>query len=198
MFTGIVQKIGTVTNLAQTGDALRIRVATGFTDLKLGESVAINGVCLTVVESDHAGSADFYLSAETLARSNLGLLADGPYVNLERALRPGDRLSGHVVQGHVDGQARLLSVTELDQGREVEFEISKDLLRYCVEKGSIALNGVSLTINQLEGARVRIFLIPHTWENTNLSSLCVGDSANVEVDVMAKYVEKLCQPYRQP
>jgi riboflavin synthase len=224
MFTGIIQNVAPITEIADIGAASpasasseaaawaqagsrKIRVATGFKDLEPGESIAINGVCLTVTEYDAAGSALFFVSPETLDKTNLGALQDGARVNLERAVTLGTRLSGHLVQGHVDGVGRLASVTRQgqagsgDESYVTRFEIPARLARYCVEKGSIALNGVSLTINALESAGdaalVSITLIPHTWAHTQFSDAHVGDPVNVEVDVLAKYVEKLGRPYME-
>jgi riboflavin synthase len=206
MFTGIIQSVAVVTRVTHAGPvsgSKRLSVATGFKDLEPGESVAINGVCLTVTEYDAAGLALFFVSPETLDKSNLGGLAEGSRVNLERAVTLGTRLSGHLVQGHVDGVGRLASVDKQGSGGDecfvTQFEIPARLARYCVEKGSIALNGVSLTINSLEhegdSATVSITLIPHTWAHTQFSHARVGDAVNVEVDVLAKYVEKLGRPY---
>lgn len=206
MFTGIIEKVATIQAVTVEGQkdapsGSRVTIATSYTDLELGESIAVNGVCLTVAEIlSPTGDALFFLSAETLARSNLKMLKAGNRVNLERALQAKARLSGHIVQGHVDGFATLAQVTLSDECYLIELDLTAELSRYCVEKGSIALNGVSLTINRIEprpgaGSRIFITLIPHTWEHTSFSEFRPGDSINVEVDVLAKYVEKLCQPY---
>ncbi len=200
MFSGIIDKMGKVTLARHEAGALKCDIATGYADLALGESVAVNGVCLTVASLAGADTAHFFASAETLARTNLGGLRDGSVVNLERAVSLDTRLSGHLVQGHVDGKATLTSVAQRDGAWLLTVELPKPLSRYCVEKGSIALNGISLTINTMEDmpdGRVIIGLtiIPHTWEHTNLHAIRIGDSINVEVDVMAKYVERLCKPY---
>lgn len=201
MFTGIVEKLADVVHADRKDDRLEIDVATGFADLELGESVAVNGVCLTVISFDGSGQARFFVSAETLDRSNLGALVAGTRVNLERAVRADTRLSGHIVQGHVDGKGVLRAVTSDNDAYLIAVAIRSELGRYCVEKGSICLNGISLTINSLQQAAddeviVGITIIPHTMEHTNLSVLAPGDAINVEVDVMAKYVERLCQPYQ--
>lgn len=208
MFTGIIQTVAPVTQVEPTRDSTRLRVATGFADLEPGESVAVNGVCLTVTEFDARGDALFFVSPETLAKSNLGGLAAGSRVNLERAVTLGTRLSGHLVQGHVDGMGKLASIdrqgTAGAESYLFRIEIPSRLARYCVEKGSIALNGVSLTINSIEephasggasSAFVSITLIPHTWTHTQFQDARPGDAINVEVDVLAKYVEKLGGPY---
>lgn len=203
MFSGIVEKLGKVAVATHEQGALALRIATGHEDLVLGESIAVNGVCLTVAALASGGMADFFASAETLLRTNLGSLKAGSAVNLERAVSLNTRLSGHLVQGHIDGTAVLRSVVQDAGAWTLEFEIPNALARYCVEKGSIALDGISLTINtmkDLAGGTLRIGLtiIPHTWEHTNLNSIATGDAVNVEVDVMAKYVERLCQPYPKP
>ena len=198
MFTGIVQKVGRVLELEKSSEQLRICVDSQFKDVTLGESIAVNGVCLTATQISPEGRLYFFVSRETLDRSNFAGLALESQVNLERALLASDRLSGHIVQGHVDGQAEFLNATRIGDSFEVTFKLPESLARYCVEKGSIALNGVSLTLNQIQGSEIRIMLIPHTWEHTNLWQLRAGDRVNVEVDVLAKYMEKLCQPYLKP
>lgn len=199
MFSGIIARTVAVRTAEATGGSLVAIIPTGWSDLELGESIAVNGVCLTVTEMDEAGTARFFLSPETLARSNLGRLKTGSVVNLERSVALADRLSGHMVQGHVDGKATLIAVTPDSDARRLEFDLPAEIARYCVEKGSISLNGISLTINSIEpssdGARIGITIIPHTWDNTNLSAAALGDEINVEVDVIAKYVEALCKPY---
>ena len=201
MFTGIIQSVAPISRIEQAGESIRLRLDSGFTDLESGESIAVNGVCLTVAEFDKAGDALFFVSPETLDKSNLGRLKEGARVNLERAVTLSTRLSGHLVQGHVDGLGKLVSIEPRSESYFLKFEIPARLARYCVEKGSIALNGVSLTINALErgagadSAIVSITLIPHTWTHTQFSSMRPGDAVNVEVDVLAKYVENLSQPY---
>lgn len=214
MFTGIIEAVANVHEVAPAADGgcrVLLEAPWRAQDIALGESIAVNGVCLTAAEISPASAASsaganvlFFLSAETLSRSNLSLLKKGSRVNLERALRADSRLSGHIVQGHVDGLAKLSRVENQAECHLVEFDLPASLSRYCVEKGSISLNGVSLTINRLQalaanasgaGARVFITLIPHTWAHTSFSEFQPGDPINVEVDVLAKYVEKLCQPY---
>jgi riboflavin synthase len=191
MFTGIIERVGRVAAVEREPEVVRLSIETGFPDLVSGESVAVNGVCLTVAGDPAGDRAAFFASRETLARTNLGSLDAGVAVNLERALTPTTRLSGHLVQGHVDGLARLISVRELAGAHELELELPAGLSRYCVEKGSIALDGVSLTLNAVHGTRVAITLIPHSWANTRFAFLNEGDLVNVEVDLLAKYVEKL-------
>ena len=202
MFSGIIERVTTVTKASHESGALKCEIATGMNDLSLGESIAVNGVCLTVAAFTTDGAANFFASAETLARTNLDQIISGIHVNLERAVSLNTRLSGHMVQGHVDGKAILTSVIAEDGAYRLSFDLPQSLSRYCVEKGSIAFNGISLTINGLTelkngNTQVAVTIIPHTWEHTNLYAAKIGDAINVEVDVMAKYVERLCQPYQK-
>jgi len=205
MFSGIIEQIGKIEAVAREGDgAMRLTVGTGFAGLELGESVAVNGVCLTVVRHDPQGEADFFVSPETLDRTNLGGVTAGAAVNLERAVTLATRLSGHLVQGHVDGEARLVEVIDDGGSWRIGLSLPAALHRFCVEKGSIALNGISLTLNQVSACdadgrfRIGLTLIPHTWAHTNLQFAAIHDPINVEVDVMAKYVEQLCHAYLKP
>lgn len=202
MFSGIIEKLAPVVMAHPIDGSIEIELETGFTDLALGESVAVNGVCLTVTRFDGTGRARFFISPETIARSALGRLASGHKVNLERSVKLETRLSGHLVQGHVDGLARLVERVEEGGAYRHRFALPAALGRYCVEKGSIALNGISLTINAVEpdtgDVALLVTIIPHTWEHTNLHAIAIGDALNVEVDVMAKYVERLCLPYLKP
>ena len=201
MFSGIIAHVGRVEAVSEEGPARRLSLDTGFKDLTLGESVAVNGVCLTVVSHTPTGRADFFVSSETLARSNLAAIVAGAGVNLERAVSLDTRLSGHLVQGHVDGKGRLSAVEGDGEAFRLTFSLPTDLYPYCVEKGSIALNGISLTLNAVGVARadgffdIGITVIPHTWAHTNLQHCALGDDINVEVDVLAKYVERLCHAY---
>ncbi len=199
MFSGIISDLARVVKAERAEGSLTTEIETGYRDLELGESIAVNGVCLTVTHFDATGRAAFFVSAETLSRSNLTDIKPSTRVNLERAIALNTRLSGHLVQGHVDGKATLSSVEAIDGAWKLSFKLPRSLSRYCVEKGSIAINGVSLTINSVadtaEGADIGITLIPHTWTHTNLQDLSVGAHVNIEVDVMAKYAERLCQPY---
>lgn len=202
MFTGIIETVATVQKVARDAGNLVLDIATGFTDIELGESIAVNGVCLTVVTFDAAGLAQFFVSAESIDRSNLGRLDSASFVNLERAVLASTRLSGHLVQGHVDGVGELVSVTPHEGAFLLEISVGDDLRRYCVEKGSITLNGISLTINNLRDGEadrfvIGVTIIPHTMDHTNLSAATRGDAINVEVDVIAKYVERLCLPYQK-
>ena len=196
MFTGIVEGTGTVAALAAADDAsgARLEVEAAFLagDLRLGESVAVNGCCLTVAEATAAGfAAD--LVAETLRRTALGGLAAGDLVNLERPMALGGRLGGHLVQGHVDGVARVLERTEVGAGEEVRIELPADLARYVVEKGSVAVDGVSLTVAGVGPGWFAVALVPHTLEVTTLGRRRPGDPVQLEVDVVAKYVERLVE-----
>jgi riboflavin synthase len=203
MFSGIVEEVGRVTAVTPEGSSRRLTIESGFGDLTLGESVAINGVCLTVTRHD-ATTADFFVSPETLDRSNLARLEPGDAVNLERAVTLVARLSGHLVQGHVDGKAWLAAISRDGDARRIELSVPGALRAFCVEKGSIALDGVSLTLNAVRPLgpdgrfAIDITLIPHTWDHTNLQHCAIGDEINVEVDVMAKYVERLCHAYLTP
>jgi riboflavin synthase len=188
MFTGIVEELGTV---QQAGPRLRIECQSVLAGAAAGSSIAVNGVCLTAVGLDASGfSAD--LAPETLRRSNLGYLRPGSKVNLERPLALSDRLSGHLVQGHVDGVGELSSLESLgDDNWWMEVKIPSELDRYLVYKGSIAIDGISLTIAALRGDILAVTIVPHTRQNTNLSARKPGDLLNLECDMLAKHVEKL-------
>ncbi len=205
MFSGIIEKLGIVQQAEAGTDFLNLRIMTGIPDLSLGESIAVNGVCLTVAEiGPLPDEALFFLSPETLDRTSLGReTIRGAKLNLERALRVDARLSGHIVQGHVDGVGELTEIEPIGESHRLRVSIPDALSRYCVEKGSICLHGISLTINRLSEARetpswVELMIIPHTWLHTTLRHLKSGDSVNVEVDVLAKYAERLCQTYLKP
>ena len=189
MFTGIVEELGTV---AAPGPRLVIRCSNVLSDLRPGASIAVNGVCLTATSvSSDSFTAD--ISPETIARSNLGDLVAGSPVNLERPVTPATRLSGHIVQGHVDARGELQSLERLRDGNWwLKVRVPHALDRYLVEKGSVTLDGISLTIAALEsGPVVAVAIIPHTFTETTLGQARVGDGINVEVDVLAKHVEKL-------
>lgn len=203
MFSGIIEHQGHVSAARRLDRDLDITVATGIPDLSLGESIAVNGVCLTVTSFDAAGNATFFISSETLDRTALGRIGAGHTVNLERAVTPATRLSGHIVQGHVDGTGHLLAVEPAGEARHITFSIPARLRRYLVEKGSITIDGISLTLNAVgepgadgctpDAFRIALMIIPHTWEHTTLGALKAGDAVNIEVDVIAKYVESVCQ-----
>jgi riboflavin synthase len=191
VFTGLVAATGTVESLERDGDGMRLRVRSELArELSGGDSIAVNGVCLTAVEPDAAGfSAD--VMSETLRRSSLGPLTSGDAVNLELPVRAGDRLGGHVVQGHVDGVGTVDSVRDEGFSRVVRVSAPAETLRYVVEKGSIAVDGVSLTVSAVDREAFEVSLIPETLERTTLGEAAPGRMLNLEVDVFAKYVEKL-------
>jgi riboflavin synthase len=189
MFTGIVEERGTV--LEAGASRLVVGCRTVVADSDVGASIAVNGVCLTVVARG-AGDLSFDMSQETLARSNLGRLAPGDPVNLERPVTLSARLGGHLVQGHVDGVGEVTGVERDDEGGAlVTVRVPEGLLRHAVEKGSITADGVSLTIAEIAGDGIRLALIPHTLAVTTLGTAVPGDLVNLEVDVIAKYVERL-------
>jgi riboflavin synthase len=191
MFTGIVQGMGRVAALERSADGARVTIETPLvSELQTGDSIAINGVCLTAVSLQNGSFAAEAMN-ETLTRSSLGDLAAGSEVNLELPLRATDRLGGHVVQGHVDGVGRVAAVTEDGFARRLEVEAPPDLLRYVIEKGSIAVDGVSLTVSALTNQSFTVSLIPETLKRTNLGHASPGDRVNLEVDLLAKYVERL-------
>ncbi len=199
MFTGLVQETGKLEGLRQMkvkkgGAVTRITIAAKSVprELKDGDSVAVSGVCLTAVEiGSKRFSAD--LAEETLRRTSLSRLKKGSLVNLELPARPQDRLGGHIVQGHVDGTGKLVSITRVAGGGDwrLTIETPQELARYVVPQGSLTVEGISLTVAKLDRNRVEIAIIPHTYEITNLHTLRAGDPVNIEVDVLAKYVEKL-------
>jgi riboflavin synthase len=192
MFTGIVRERGSVTAVDERERGRRLVVDAPATArvTVLGDSVSVNGVCLTATGVD-GGLIAFDAVPETLARSTLGGLAAGDDVNLEPALRAGEPLGGHYVQGHVDGVGSVRSVEREGDGLRVWIETAPDLLRYCVEKGSIAVQGISLTVAGLADDAFAVALIPHTLSETTLGTIAIGDRVNLEVDVLAKYVERL-------
>lgn len=193
MFTGLIEGVGHVRALEPRGGDLRLRIGVGtlpFDEVALGESIAVSGVCLTVVEYDAASfAAD--ASTETLALTTLGGLSVGHAVNLERAMRPTDRLGGHLVSGHVDGLGRVLSVHDDARAQRWRFAAPAALLKYIAVKGSICVDGVSLTVNAVDSEGFEVALIPHTVSHTAFSTTKVGDAVNLEVDLVARYVERL-------
>ena len=192
MFTGLVEGVGELVGLTPLAEGLRITVETSFPamELALGDSVAVAGACLTVVEIS-SRTAGFEVSPETLARTTLALKKAGDRVNLEPALRLGDRLGGHLVTGHVDGRGALRERREGPASLWLKFEMPGPLSRYVIEKGSIAIDGVSLTVNTCQGNTLTVNIIPHTAQKTTLAPLRVGDQVNLETDIIGKYVEKL-------
>jgi riboflavin synthase len=196
VFTGIVRERGRVVSAESNGGggALRLRVAAPRTaaQTSLGDSVSIAGCCLTAVSVED-GELAFDAVPETLARTTLDELAAGAWVNLEPALRAGEPLGGHYVQGHVDSVGRVRSLERDGDGARLSLDVPPDVLRYCVEKGSLAVDGVSLTVAEVDDRGVVIALVPHTLSETTLSRLEPGDRVNLEADVLAKYVERLAQ-----
>ncbi|HTQ03937.1 MAG TPA: riboflavin synthase [Polyangiaceae bacterium] len=190
MFTGLVAAVGRVERHDVREDGSRVHIAAPLGALALGESISVSGACLTVAAST-ASSFEADLSRETLARTTLGRIGPGASVNLERAAQLGDRLGGHLVTGHVDGLARVLRVEAAGEARHVELEVPAELARFIAEKGSVALDGVSLTVNRVKKNRFEIMLIPHTLAVTTLGSLAPGRELNLEVDLVARYVARL-------
>lgn len=192
MFTGLVQDLGEVTRIDDTGDGVRLAVRSRLAaELSEGDSVSVNGVCLTAVGPCGGELFGADVMRETLRRSSLAELAPGARVNLELPLRPSDRLGGHVVQGHVDGVGAVRAVRDDGFAKIVEIETDPALLRYVVQKGSIAVDGVSLTVSAVSDSAFSVSLIPETLERTTLGAAAPGRPVNLEVDVLAKYVERL-------
>jgi riboflavin synthase len=194
VFTGIIEEVGVIQELrlGSEGAVVTVAAAQCTTGLKIGDSIAVNGVCLTAtrIESSHF-LAD--ISAETLRISSFKQLKQGSRVNLERALMVGDRLGGHIMQGHVDGVGRLISKVRSGDGWEISFDFPREIERYLVYKGSISVNGISLTIASLSKGVFSVAVIPHTFESTNLNRLAAGDLVNLEVDILGKYIERFFQ-----
>ena len=193
MFTGIIEAVGTILSMQSKGLDISLRIQSGkldLADVKLGDSIATNGVCLTVVALPGDGYvAD--LSVETLKRSSFADARVGQKVNLEKALMPTSRLGGHLVSGHVDGVGSVVAITP--QGRAMDYwiEAPAELARYIAEKGSITVDGISLTVNGVDGARFRLTIVPHTTQETTIAQWSVGTRVNLEVDVIARYLERL-------
>lgn len=196
MFTGLIEEIGTITNVENQGDSLRVFIGaqTVLDGTRHGDSISVNGVCLTVVDQGTGWWAADVMQ-ETLDRSSLATIEVGTRVNLERAVAVGDRLGGHIVQGHVDATAQLISRTESQNWVVLRFELPTELRRYVVEKGSIALDGTSLTVSAVGEDYFEVSLIPETLSATTHGQLREGQVVNVEVDMIAKYVEKLVAPF---
>lgn len=193
MFTGIITDIGTITSLVEEGD-LRVRIGTGYDTgrIDMGASIASDGVCLTVVDLG-PGWYEVQVSAETVSKTNLGAWVVGKRLNLERALKVGDELGGHIVSGHVDGVAEVVSVEDEGDSTRVNLRAPDALARFIAPKGSIALNGTSLTVNDVEGAVFGINFIPHTKQVTTWGDVGVGDAVNLEIDTLARYVARLAE-----
>ena len=193
MFTGIIEDVGHIETLTPTGDDIRLRIRVNkldMSDVALGDSIANNGVCLTVVDMNSSGfSAD--VSHETIKRSGFADYKAGSKVNLEKAMLPISRFGGHIVSGHVDGVGEVVSVNPVGRYVEIWVQAPKDLARYLAEKGSITVDGVSLTVNAVEGAKFLITLIPHSLQETIIGGYKKGTKINLEVDVVARYLERL-------
>jgi riboflavin synthase len=200
LFTGIIEETGAVksVNRHQAGARIEIDAAVVLSDLEIGGSVAVNGCCLTAIEITAAGfAAD--LSPETLARTNLGNLEPGRRVNLERPLLPTSRLSGHFVQGHVDATGEFLEVAPAsDDNWTLRVQAPEETLRYLVYKGSVAIDGISLTVARLDGDVIEVAVIPHTYRGTNLADRRPGERVNLECDVLAKHIERLLSSVQLP
>lgn len=196
MFTGIIEGLGRLAAREDRGGDARLRIDVGslpFDRVALGESIAVNGTCLTVVAFD-ADSFEADASTETLALTTLGRLPPGAALNLERAIRPDDRLGGHLVSGHVDGVGAVQSVVEDARAQRWRFSAPPAVLRYVAKKGSICVDGVSLTVNGVDATGFEVALVPHTVANTAFAGTGVGDPVNLEVDLVARYVERLLAP----
>lgn len=195
MFTGIVEETGTIRSVTDLGDSVRMRIGAArvLEDAQLGDSISVDGVCLTIADLPGSGGEAFDadLMKVTLDTTNLGTLREGSSVNLERALTPSTRLGGHLMQGHADGTARLLSRTPSEHWDVLRFELPEELASYVVSRGSIALNGTSLTVAGLGEGWFEVSLIPTTLAETTHGALAVGDIVNIEVDVLGKYVERM-------
>lgn len=195
MFTGIIEEVANVKQIKKKPQSAEITLTTGMIndDLRLGDSVAVNGVCLTVC-AIKGNIITFDMMAETLNRSNLKLLKSGSVVNVERAMKSGGRFGGHIVSGHVDFVSKIVSVEGLDIAKLVTIEIQSQYTNYVVKQGSITIDGVSLTVAKLSDNRCTVSLVPHTQANTNFSNLAIGREVNIEVDIIAKYVEEMVIP----
>jgi riboflavin synthase len=195
MFTGLIEATGKVANLERSGKLCRLRINSSLAqaDLVLGESIAVNGVCLTLTSWDR-GSFTADVSSESLEVTTLGGLKPGSQVNLERALRLCDRLGGHIVSGHVDAVGQLRARINEGEAQRLEFSLPAAISRYVAPKGSITIDGVSLTVNQVSDESFSVMIIPHTLEMTTLKEMRAGESVNLESDILARYVERLVNP----
>ena len=191
MFTGIVEEVGVVAKISENG--MTVRASKVMEGLKLGDSISVNGACLTAVSFNEGGECEFSvdLSPETMRRTALGDLSPGSLVNLERALLVSDRMGGHIVQGHVDGTGRVMSTKPEGDSVVFRIRVPKGLSHYIVEKGFVAVDGISLTVVKRSASSFTLSVIPYTSNNTNLAALSVGDRVNLEADILAKYVESL-------
>ena len=194
MFTGLIEEVGTVSSVRASEAGVELRIEAGFQDLQKGESIAVNGVCLTVL--DH-GPRWFTVAAmtATIGRTTIGAWSSGATLNLERAMRADSRLGGHIVQGHVDGVGAVAQVARLDDSLLLDIQLPAGMAETLVLHGSVAIDGVSLTVNALEGDKLQVSLIDYTLRHTTLSSLREGSQVHVETDVIGKYIRRLAAPY---
>jgi riboflavin synthase len=195
MFTGIIEQVGTVKTIERAEEHVNITIETTdwmMTDLVAGGSLSINGACLTVIATS-GNTATFNIVYETMRKTSLGHMAEGDLVNLERAMPATGRFNGHIVQGHVDATGSIASIRQLDNSYQIYIDVNRDLMRYIVRKGSICVDGISWTVVDAEDKTFSVAIIPHTWENTSLSSKRAGDPVNIETDVIAKYVERMTE-----
>ena len=198
MFTGIIEEIGKIIKIESIagGKKLKILMDRISDDIKIDDSIAVNGVCLTITGIDKSG-VWLDIVGETLEKTTLASMREGGSVNLERALRLSDRLGGHIVQGHVNGVGEITQISKRGENYYLEIFLPPDLIRYVVNEGSITVDGISLTIARIENTRIGISIIPHTWQHTMLSNARVGQKVNIETDVLAKYVEKILNNFRE-
>lgn len=189
MFTGIIRAVGRVSSIKKEGGVSRLKVDSQeiASDASIGASISINGVCLTVTEID-GNTMSFDISQETMNRTNLGQLREGEEVNLEPALRPMDRLGGHLVTGHIDATGRIKNIRPLGDAKEIEIEAPDEIMGYIVEKGSIAIDGISLTVNSVHGNTFKVVIIPHTEAVTTIGKKGINEKVNLETDIIGKYV----------
>lgn len=197
MFTGLIETVGRVSACERRGAAAVLTVTSTLpaAEIVIGDSVAVNGACLTVTEK-RGISLSFDVSPETLTTTTIGSLRSGQSVNLERALRLGDRMGGHIVTGHIDCIGRLAGTSETSGNRVLQFSLSSSCLRYLISKGSVAINGISLTVNNVTAAGFAVNIIPLTQTSTTLDSIKTGDDVNIETDIIGKYVERLISPWK--
>ena len=192
MFTGIIENLGEIKKIDKYEDYWKFSILTNFSDIKLGDSISINGVCLTVTKID-GKKLDFEVVSETLIKSNFKSINEGDVVNLERSLKLNDRLDGHLVQGHVEDTGKILSKVTNEGETKIKIEIDKDIIKYCIYKGSIAVDGISLTISKIYSNSIEICIIPYTLKHTTLGIKDVGSLVNIETDMISKYVERRAQ-----
>lgn len=192
MFTGIIEELGKIIYYQEMSGGARLTIECSeiLKDMNIGDSISVNGVCQTVIEYNST-SFSVMLSSETLNVTNFSDSKIGEYVNLERALKMSERLGGHIVSGHIDCIGKLISINQLSNFYNLEFKIPQNSAKYVIYKGSITINGISLTVSQINDSIFKVAIIPHTYQNTVLKYLKIGDSVNIETDILAKYVEKL-------